>query len=69
MLFDVYVEGGHRDRRIARSSAMTSNPTKAGGVMVCRCGRPATHTVSNGAVTLRTCYLHARKAAIALRAA
>jgi hypothetical protein len=44
---------------------MTENPIKL--EMQCHCGRAATHMVSNGTVTLRTCYLHARKAAIALR--
>lgn len=48
---------------------MTDHPTRLDGVMLCRCGRPATHLVSNGVVTLRTCYLHAHRAALALKAA
>lgn len=68
--FDVLVEGGQEeDRQRTRSSTMAENPTRLDGAVSCHCGRPATHLVSNGVVTLRTCYLHAHKAAVALKAA
>lgn len=35
----------------------------------CYCGREATHTVSDGRVVLRVCYLHAHKAALSVRRA
>lgn len=47
---------------------MASNSSRLDAAALCHCGRPATHMVSNGAVTLRTCYLHAHKVAIALKA-
>lgn len=64
---DLEVRGGPSDRSHRQEADMNTTPQAYESS--CHCGRPATHLVSNGIVTLRTCYLHARKAAIALRTA